>query len=334
MADYKFRLWKNTVVGWTKETTRGTAIAVADADFFEVAELSPPTINAETIDWSTLRKTFTPDNILVGNITAEVSFKLAWPLTMTDAVHVEWVTQMTPLLEAAGLDVASATVSTTTTTVITPDDDADSSVSVWVNVDSYRYKLRGCTANLSWDLNAGEVAVMNVTLSGIYDGAVVADSTFTTPYGLTPQIVEDVEVSSLYDGTNTMIGCFNTLNVDLGNEVQPYPCAQSDKGIGFYFNSGRAVVATINIGGVAAAIGSGTSYDAELDTAFVNGTSVTLNYNNKATSDETYVEWQVVGNLTDKGPADVNGAHNHDLVLTGSGTAEGELSISVETDSA
>ena len=325
-----FYLWRNTVVGLNAEATRGEWAAPAVTDLFEVANLEEPTVNGEVLEWFTLRNTFTPDKYIMGNITCSFGFDMAMPLGFaTDAARNAWCTYMSDVFKACGFQ--TSTIAVDVDIDITPDDDADTGMSCAINVEGLEYRIRGAAGNVQWIYEAGQIARLHFTFEGVYNGC--AEDTLTgTPNGINPQVVEDMTLFRMTGATSGATeACLNTMTVDAGLELAQYPCALDDKGISHYFPANRKVSASINAGNFLDAHGGSTAKDDELDTMFTSGEQVTTTLSSPIYTNLT--DMTVVGELTGKTPANVNGAHNYDIEQSGSSaTAEGEMTWTLYKD--
>ena len=313
------RTIRKTIVGIKAESTRGTWNAPTSTDLFKVSNFSLPDISPEIIDWAPLRNTMTPEDYIVGNITGTMSFDVAMPLTFDgDVAKVQWLDAFSPIFQAAGMKIESST--------ITPDDDADTGLSVSVNIDGHEERLVGAGANLSIKYTAGEVAIMTVELTGVYLQASEETAVSGTPNGCSPQVVEDINTFTL-SGTRDIVSCLASLEINMGVELNKFPCAQSNKGIKYYEIANRSVKASIQL-----ASSDTATWDDDLDEDFRTGVTTTATLEPLGTGSGNEVVVHVTGKLTSKQGVDLEGNRFHDLELSGCGTAEGEIEITFEDE--
>ncbi len=319
------RYTRKAKVGIKEETTRGTWNAPTASDLYEVTELSLPTLDAETVTWEVLRDTFTsdPGSTLISRVTGSFTFKTAIPLTLANTEGDTYTTEMEPLFKAAGYQLNNADPVFT----FLPDDDSATGCSASVNVDGIEFRMTGCTFNFTIDLTVNQVPSITWTCNGIYTGAVEASATAGTAFSVTPEILRGVPASLLSDGTNSMYSCVKTFTVDSGNTLAPYECLSATNGVKFYYNTERAISATLLTGPMLNAGGS-TQYDAELDAAFRASTDMTYTFTTDATPTFRII---MTGNITSLGPEEDNGVQRWNIGLKAAdATAEGEIAIRFE----
>jgi hypothetical protein len=117
------------------------------------------------------------------------------------------------------------------------------SYSVWYYEDGKIYKMSGCQANLKLIAKAGEPAVLQFTVMGCHwetvDGAIAPTSGVST--NVPPNFV-GATMSTI--GTETPI--LETLELDLGNDIQEYVEANAPTGLRGYRIMNRAPKGKMN----------------------------------------------------------------------------------------
>lgn len=232
-------LTKRSVLAAKIEATVGTAQALVAADAaMNVFDLRLST----NVDFTERQSQggFSPMRGTLGPYSAQVTFRVEFRLDASPPLEFATLLPACGFLNTAGV-FSPASLSPGVT-------GGPKTVTLGFYNDGVFRRLRGAMGNVVFIFPSGRVAVAEFTFNGIMvldgSGNWLSDVAILAPAYPTGTPVR-------FTGADLSLGawepCFQELRIDMGNDVQPRPCANGDRsGLISYIITGRRITTTID----------------------------------------------------------------------------------------
>ncbi len=205
------------------EVTYGTSSSPAGSDAVLVRDLEITPIQADTVSRDLIRPYLGNSEQLLAQTRVEVTFGVEFAGSGTAGTAPRYGA----LLKACGL---SETVVASTSVTYAPVSASFSSCTIHVNVDGVLHPITGCRGTFELSAEAGQIPVINFTMTGIYNAptdTAAPNTTYTNQ--ATPVIFKAGNTSSF-----SILGysaCLQSLSLDVANEIVYRELVGCDKSV-------------------------------------------------------------------------------------------------------
>ncbi len=234
-------LQKRKVILVKEESVYGTDPTPVPASNSIDAQDITVNYQGEVLERNLQRSTLSKNAPVIGKRYIEVQFSCE----LKGSGAVGTAPQLGDLLEACGF---AETVSAGSSVVYLPTSDSQKSVTIYVyevgdNGSSILNKITGARGNVSFQMDAGQIARASFSFQGIYN----AKTDVTTPTGMSyestkPPIVE----SASFEFNSVADLVAQSVSIDMGNEINPDDDISSSGGVARFSIIGRAPNGSFN----------------------------------------------------------------------------------------